>query len=252
MAGGRLAVLITEAIIRPADRLARLRSHYPVAYAVALISAGVAIVLAEVYLADFEHGTHLLLLLIVVIGTALIWGPGPAAIGLVVGGAVSAVASVGTAEPATHPNIVVQLVTYMLAGTSFIVLIAIAARSGMRMPLATRPAPKVSPGPPYPSDSLTAREQEVLRLAATGVSVEEIGRLLFLSPNTVKTHLTHTYAKLGARGRSQAIRSALHFGYLTTADICPHLREEDPDGESTAGEHPDERTSADVPGVGRH
>ena len=72
-------------------------------------------------------------------------------------------------------------------------------------------------------EPLTARELEVLHLAATGISVDEIARRLYVSPNTVKTHLTHIYGKLGVRGRSEAIRAALHCGCLSPEDICPHL-----------------------------
>ena len=63
----------------------------------------------------------------------------------------------------------------------------------------------------------------MLRLAATGIPVDEIADRLFVSPNTVKTHLTHIYGKLGVRGRSEAIRAALHCGCLSPEDICPHL-----------------------------
>lgn len=46
---------------------------------------------------------------------------------------------------------------------------------------------------------LTGREVEVLRLVADGLSNEEIGRVLFLSPETVRTHLRRMAAKLGIR-----------------------------------------------------
>jgi hypothetical protein len=39
----------------------------------------------------------------------------------------------------------------------------------------------------------------------------------------VKTHLTHIYGKLGARGRTDAVRAAIHCGCLRAEDICPHL-----------------------------
>ncbi len=47
---------------------------------------------------------------------------------------------------------------------------------------------------------------------------------LFVSPNTVKTHLTHIYGKLGVRGRSEAIRAAPALRLPDAPnDICPHL-----------------------------
>jgi DNA-binding CsgD family transcriptional regulator len=51
---------------------------------------------------------------------------------------------------------------------------------------------------------LTQREREVLRLIAAGKSNQDIAELLFLSPGTVKVHVTHILGKLGVRSRSAA------------------------------------------------
>jgi DNA-binding NarL/FixJ family response regulator len=51
---------------------------------------------------------------------------------------------------------------------------------------------------------LSTREVEVLRLAATGASNEEIAQQLHLSKKTVERHLSNTYTKLGVRNRAQA------------------------------------------------
>jgi DNA-binding CsgD family transcriptional regulator len=56
---------------------------------------------------------------------------------------------------------------------------------------------------------LTAREAEVLRHLATGLSNAEIAHLLGLSPRTVNAHLTTIYGKLGVTTRGAAIRFAL-------------------------------------------
>jgi len=61
---------------------------------------------------------------------------------------------------------------------------------------------------------LTAREREILRLTAEGLSGPEIGRRLFLSPATVKTHLQHLYAKLGVSDRAAAVAEAMRRGLL--------------------------------------
>lgn len=55
---------------------------------------------------------------------------------------------------------------------------------------------------------LTEREQEVLALAAEGLSAARIGERLFLSPATVKTHLAHLYEKLGVSDRAAAVAEA--------------------------------------------
>jgi LuxR family transcriptional regulator, maltose regulon positive regulatory protein len=55
---------------------------------------------------------------------------------------------------------------------------------------------------------LTAREMDVLRGLIQGWSYPEIAERLVISPGTVKTHVSHIYAKLGVQGRTQAIRRA--------------------------------------------
>jgi DNA-binding CsgD family transcriptional regulator len=55
---------------------------------------------------------------------------------------------------------------------------------------------------------VSEREYEVLALLADGLSNREIAERLFVSPNTVKTHLMHLYEKLGVSRRTQAIHKA--------------------------------------------
>ena len=59
------------------------------------------------------------------------------------------------------------------------------------------------------SDALTAREIEVLQLAAQGLSNSEIAKELFVSATTVKAHLAHIYRKLGVSDRTAAVTTAL-------------------------------------------
>ena len=68
------------------------------------------------------------------------------------------------------------------------------------------------PAPPKELDELTAREQDILRLIADGLSNAEIGRQLYISETTVKTHVTHILAKLGLRDRVQAVVLAYQTG----------------------------------------
>jgi DNA-binding NarL/FixJ family response regulator len=62
------------------------------------------------------------------------------------------------------------------------------------------------------TDGLTAREIEVLRLIAQGLSNPEIAGQLFISEATVKTHINNTFAKIGARHRAEAVRYAYRKG----------------------------------------
>jgi DNA-binding NarL/FixJ family response regulator len=68
------------------------------------------------------------------------------------------------------------------------------------------------PAPPKELDELTAREQDILRLIADGLSNSEIGKRLYISETTVKTHVTHILQKLGLRDRVQAVVLAYQTG----------------------------------------
>jgi len=60
--------------------------------------------------------------------------------------------------------------------------------------------------------ALTEREREVLALVGQGMSNDEIGAELFLSPATARTHVSHAMLKLGARDRAQLVVIAFQTG----------------------------------------
>jgi NarL family two-component system response regulator LiaR len=66
---------------------------------------------------------------------------------------------------------------------------------------------------------LTAREMEVLRQLAAGKSNKEIADALFVSEDTIKSHVGHLLAKLGADNRAQAIVQALKRGLLSLEEL---------------------------------
>jgi DNA-binding CsgD family transcriptional regulator len=61
---------------------------------------------------------------------------------------------------------------------------------------------------------ITPRELEILELMAKGMSNREIAEKLFVSENTVKTHSSRVFDKLGAKRRTQAVQLGKEFGLL--------------------------------------
>ncbi len=62
---------------------------------------------------------------------------------------------------------------------------------------------------PQAGDPLTARERDVLRLLSIGLTNEEIGKQLFISPETVRTHVGKALTKLDASTRAHAVATAM-------------------------------------------
>ncbi|MER2136102.1 MAG: response regulator transcription factor [Arthrobacter sp.] len=81
-------------------------------------------------------------------------------------------------------------------------------------PMLREPTPEVSRHAAS-VETLTPREREVFALIARGLSNPEIAAKLFLSEATVKTHVGHILAKLGARDRVQAVVIAYETGIVT-------------------------------------
>ncbi|HXO10654.1 MAG TPA: HD domain-containing phosphohydrolase [Solirubrobacteraceae bacterium] len=68
---------------------------------------------------------------------------------------------------------------------------------------------------------LTAREVEVLRLLARGLSNKEIATQLVISPKTAGNHIEHIYSKIGASTRARASLFAMHHGLLPEDGFAP-------------------------------
>lgn len=71
------------------------------------------------------------------------------------------------------------------------------------------------------SSQLTSREQEILRLIVAGLSNQAIAERLFISPNTVKTHISNIYKKIEAVNRVQAILWAHESLPMATSQVDP-------------------------------
>ena len=70
------------------------------------------------------------------------------------------------------------------------------------------------PRPAAELDVLTDREREVMALVAGGLSNDEIGQRLYMSPATARTHVSRAMTKLGARDRTQLVVAAYESGLV--------------------------------------
>ncbi|WP_409332420.1 response regulator transcription factor [Trujillonella humicola] len=77
-----------------------------------------------------------------------------------------------------------------------------------------RSQPDQRPKQPERLDALTPREREVVTLVGRGLSTAEIGRTLFMSPATAKTHVNRAMTELHARDRAQLVVIAHETGLV--------------------------------------
>ena len=90
--------------------------------------------------------------------------------------------------------------------------LATAGREVLPASASGEPSSSPTPTPPAPAPSpngLTAREVEVLRVVALGLTNEQVAQRLVISPRTVDTHLTSIYSKIGVSSRAAATRYAI-------------------------------------------
>ena len=69
--------------------------------------------------------------------------------------------------------------------------------------------------------ALSEREQQILRLVATGASNKEIAHQLVISTNTVKVHLRNIFAKIGVVSRTEATLYAIREGLVQVGEARP-------------------------------
>ena len=71
----------------------------------------------------------------------------------------------------------------------------------------------------FDPEQLSAREREVLVLAAKGLSSKEVAGKLFISERTVQPHLASIYDKLGSKNKTEALLLALKYGVVTLEEL---------------------------------
>jgi DNA-binding NarL/FixJ family response regulator len=92
--------------------------------------------------------------------------------------------------------------------------------------IARRGATRITPDN-NPENPLSSREQEVLNLIAGGQTNAEIAEALFLSPETIKSHVKTILVKLHAKDRTQALVVALQEGFVRVASPRSQDRQAD-------------------------
>jgi DNA-binding NarL/FixJ family response regulator len=106
---------------------------------------------------------------------------------------------------------IVDAVKRVAGGERVIAPIVSATAAAVAAPPGSRPArPPVTSTRPL----ISKREEEVLRLMATGVSIPEAARRLYISVKTVKNHLSSIYQKLDSHDRAQAVLKAMRMGLI--------------------------------------
>jgi DNA-binding NarL/FixJ family response regulator len=79
--------------------------------------------------------------------------------------------------------------------------------------------PKLTEDAAARAAGLSAKEVDVLRAAARGLSNKQIGRELWLSEQTIKFHLSNVYRKLGVTNRTEAVSHALEHGLIKAENV---------------------------------
>jgi DNA-binding NarL/FixJ family response regulator len=109
------------------------------------------------------------------------------------------------------PPEIVDAVKRVAGGERVIAPIVSATAAAAAAPAGARPArPPITSTRPL----ISKREEEVLRLMATGVSIPEAARRLYISVKTVKNHLSSIYQKLDSHDRAQAVLKAMRMGLI--------------------------------------
>ena len=203
-------------------------ARYAVAAAVVLI--GVA--LREVLLPGIGDKSPFLVSILAVLIASLLGGFGPGVFATILGAGLAAalylppIGRIAIGEPSDLVRLAIFVGEGLLvAAVGAAVRRSLLAQEGLaeasdrvrvllRLQEAADPATQATPL----LEPLTDREIEVIRLLALGLHNSEIAATLYVSNNTVKTHLAHAYGKLGVQSRTQAVARSAALGLLEPLD----------------------------------
>lgn len=212
---------------------ARWLDAWQIRYGVALVAVGLAWASRERFLPDATERSPFVVFGLAILLTSLVAGFGP---GIVATAASSFIAVLFYLPP--HVALAVQAPFDLALLLLFILEGAVAAIGGGAIRAAIRRheaisesnarfaqfveraealrGQRISDSAP-PIEDLTPRELEVARLLALGLSNEEIARAMFVSLNTVKTHLKRIYDKLAVDTRTEAVARCIELGIFERA-----------------------------------
>jgi DNA-binding CsgD family transcriptional regulator len=201
----------------------------PARYGAAIVAVGAAWLLRTLVLTEAIDRSPFLAFGLAVLASALIGGFGPGLLAMILSCAIAVFFYLPPelALAVHDPFDGVQLVFFIAEG-----LVAATAGGLVRLTASGRPSPapvdrlarvleraerarggtRPAAGLPEP---LTERELEVARLLVMGHSNEEIAAAMFVSVNTVKTHLKNLYGKLAVRSRTEAVARCIELQLLS-------------------------------------
>ena len=227
--------------LRALGSTTRLVRAWPLRYALAFVAVGLAWASRERLLAEAGDESPFLAFGLAVLVTALAAGFGPGLLAMV----LSSIVAVYFYLPpqlalAVHePFDGVQLGLFVLEGLGVAIaggmvrwavereaaVDRLTRRLARFMERAEAVRRQSLANPERLIEDLTEREREVARLLAFGLSNGEIAATLFVSRNTVKTHLKHIYEKLAVRTRTEAVARCIELGLLRGAPGGDEQRE---------------------------
>lgn len=134
------------------------------------------------------------------------------------GGATTAIRTPGTRRAAAatvEPADLQEAVRVVARGEA---LLSPKATRGLIARFLSQPNPGPLPSP-VQLDALTEREREIMALVAAGLSNDETGERLYVSPLTAKTRINRAMMRLGARDRAQLVVLAYRSGLVSPGDL---------------------------------